>query len=311
MHDFPKAETIRTNGINMAVHQAGKGKPIVLCHGWPEMAFSWRYQIQPLVDAGYHVIAPDQRGYTTTDQPEAVEDYDVHQLSADLTGLLDHYGYDDALFVGHDWGAIVLWNLAMLHPSRVAGLIQMSVPFMERGKTEWVAFWESMLGPDFYIVHFNRQPGVAATVFENNTKNFLNNLYRTEQWLDQPKDYGPGMSFINMASDTQPTGRSLLSEAELDVFVQGFKASGFHKPINWYRNFTRNWETMADVRQQIDQPALMIYGKHDMVPPSENLAKFVPNVEETTLDCGHWIQQEKPAETTALMLSWLNKHYPA
>ena len=311
MYNFPETEYVHTNGIKMAVHQAGEGRPIVLCHGWPEMAYSWRHQIQPLVDAGYHVITPDQRGYTTTDQPEAVEDYDIHHLSADLTGLLDHYGYDNALFVGHDWGAIILWNLAMLHPTRVAGLIQMSVPFMERGKTEWVGFWESMLGPDFYIVHFNQQPGVAAKAFESNTRNFLNNLYRTDQWLEKPKDYGPGMPFINMASDTSPTGRPLLSEAELDVFVRGFETCGFHKPINWYRNFTRNWETMADVRQQIDQPALMIYGKHDMVPPSTNLVSFVPNVKEVTLDCGHWVQQEKPEETTTLMLGWLKTHYPA
>lgn len=311
MNDFPEAEYIETNGIRMAVHQTGKGKPVVLCHGWPEMAYSWRHQINPLVDAGYHVIAPDQRGYATTDRPKAVEAYDIHHLCSDLIGLLDHYGYKDALFVGHDWGAIVVWNLAMLYPDRVAGLIQLSVPFMERGETDWVSFWEAALGQDFYIVHFNRQPGVAAQAFENNTRNFLNNLYRTEQWKDNPKDYGPGMPFIAMAADQNPNGRALLSPIELDIFVKAFETSGFNAPINWYRNFTRNWEITVNASQQIEQSTLMIYGRYDMVPPSTNLASFVPSLEEHTLECGHWIQQEQPEATSKLMLTWLKKHYPA
>ncbi len=154
----------------------------MLCHGFPELAFSWRHQLQPLADAGYHVLAPDQRGYGRTDKPAAVESYDLVQLTGDLVGLLDHYGYEDAVFVGHDWGAIVVWGMALLHPKRVAGVINLSVPFLDRGAVEWVEFWEKMLGDDFYIVHFNRKPGVADAAFARNPKNLLRHLYRTDQW---------------------------------------------------------------------------------------------------------------------------------
>ena len=159
----------------------------------------FRYQFKPLASAGYHVIVPNQRGYGHSSRPESVESYDIHQLTADLMGLLDHYGYEEALFVGHDWGAILVWNLAMLHPQRVSGVINLSVPFMKRGPTDWVGFWESHLGSDFYIVHFNRQPGVADAVFADNTENMLRNMYRTNQWNEPPADLGDGMLMINMA----------------------------------------------------------------------------------------------------------------
>ena len=166
MHMFPNAETIKTNGVKLEVFHKGKGSPIVLCHGWPEHAYSWRHQIDPLVEAGYHVIIPNQRGYGNSSIPQEVEDYDIAHLTGDLLGLLDHFGYQDAVFVGHDWGAIVVWNLALMHPKRVSGIINLSVPFMERGQREWVSFWEDALGGDFYIVHFNRQPGVADAAFK-------------------------------------------------------------------------------------------------------------------------------------------------
>jgi pimeloyl-ACP methyl ester carboxylesterase len=303
---------IKTNGIELETFVAGEGRPIVLCHGWPEHAYSWRHQIQPLVDAGYQVIAPNQRGYGHSSRPEPVTDYDINHLCDDLTGLLDHFGHEKALFVGHDWGAIVVWNLAMLRPQRVSGVINLSVPFMERGETEWVGFWEQMLGQDMYIVHFNRQPGVADAAFAANPEKLLRNLYRTEQWLGEPVDLGPGMPMINMAqTDVEMPGRLMMSDEELAVFVNAFKESGFTGGINWYRNFTRNWGISGEVEQKIHQPALMIYGNYDMVPKSENLTQFVPDVETHSLECGHWIQQEKPAETNTIMLDWLQRHYPA
>lgn len=309
MTDFPKPQMIETNGVTLEVFVAGeKGKPIVLAHGWPEHAYSWRYQIPVLVQAGYHVIVPNQRGYGASSRPEPVEDYDMTHMTGDLVGLLDHFGYDDAIFVGHDWGAIILWGLAMMHPGRISGLINMSVPFMERGETEWVGFWEKMLGPDMYIVHFNRQPGVADRVFEANTEAVLRGMYRTDQWLDEPRDPVPGMAIINLAEGkVEPGGKLLMSEQDLQVFVDGFNRSGFTAPLNWYRNFTRNWGILGDYEQKIKVPVLMIYGEHDMVPKSDTLDTHVDDLEVHTLDCGHWIQQERPEETNRLMLEWLER----
>lgn len=306
---FPPAELISTNGIALSVHTAGEGKPLVLCHGWPEIAYSWRYQVTPLVDAGHQVIIPNQRGYSTSDAPVDVQAYDVNQLCLDLLGLLDHYGHEQAVFVGHDWGAIVVWNLALMHPERVLGVINLSVPFMRRGAREWVGFWEEVLGPDFYIVHFNRQPGVADAVFAENPRRFLGNLYRTRAWLEPTPEVSSGMPLINLARAGTAHGELMMSDAELDVFVRAFQTSGFTGGLNWYRNFTRNWHLTADYPQRIEQPTLMIYGDHDLVPKGSNLQEIVPRLEEHSLPCGHWIQQECPQETNRLMLNWLQRHY--
>ncbi len=306
---FPKPEMIETNGVQLEVFQAGAGKPIMLCHGWPELAYSWRYQVEPLVDAGYHVIIPNQRGYGNSSNPQSAEAFDIEHLTQDLLGLLDYFGYDEAIFMGHDWGAIVVWNLALMHPSRVSGIVNLSVPFMERGAREWVGFWEEMLGGDFYIVHFNRQPGVADEAFAENPRKFLGNLYRTNQWKEAPPKLSPGMPLISVAKAKSMPGELMMSPEELEVFVKAFQTSGFTGGINWYRNFSRNWELTASYRPLIEQPTLMVYGDYDSVPKAKDLIKIVPNATEFSLPCGHWIQQEKPAETNEAILAWLEANF--
>lgn len=306
--NFPEPAIIRlASGIELETHQAGEGGiPIVLCHGWPEHAYSWRHQVQPLVDAGYHVIAPNQRGYGRSSQPKEVEQYDCHHLTQDFNDLLDALGIARAIFVGHDWGAILVWYHAMLHPERVVAVANMSVPFRPREESDPVAFWEKMLGKDFYIVHFNRQPGVAATAFEKNTRQFLANMYRTRQWLEADENQPAGLSIVRFAEEDIPRGELMMSEEELDVFVTAFGVSGFHAPCNWYRNFTRNWETTADLEQKVTHPSLMIYGRYDMVPQTD-MTGYVDDLEVHTLECGHWIQQEKPEETNSILLEWLER----
>ncbi|GGX15182.1 epoxide hydrolase [Streptomyces malachitofuscus] len=229
----------------------------MLCHGWPEHAFSWRHQMPALAAAGYHVIAPNQRGYGTSSRPAEVTDYDIEHLSGDLVALLDHYGYEDATFVGHDWGAFVVWGLTLLHPDRVNKVINLSLPYQERGEKPWIESMEDTLGGDFYFVHFNRQPGVADAVFEDNTFQFLRNLYRKNEPSREPR---PGMALIDLARAETPLGDPVMSDGDRDVIAR-----------------------------------------------SENLTAFVPNVEVVGLDCGHWIQQERPEETNQSILKWLEQ----
>ncbi|MEU8521184.1 alpha/beta hydrolase [Streptomyces sp. NBC_01216] len=305
--DFPKPTLIPVNGVALEVFEAGQenaGRPIVLCHGWPDHAFTWRHQMPALAAAGYHVIAPNQRGYGNSSRPAEVTDYDIEHLSGDLVALLDHYGYDDATFVGHDWGAFVVWGLTLLHPTRVNKVINLSLPYQERGEKPWIESMEAMLGGDFYFVHFNRRPGVADAVFEDNTTQFLRNLYRKNQPPPEPQ---PGMALINLAHARTALGEPIMSDSELAVLVSAFETSGFTGGINWYRNLDRNWRLLAAADPIIHQPALMIYGDRDPVARSENLTEFVPNAEVVSLDCGHWIQQERPEETNQVILKWLDK----
>ena len=293
--------------MELEVFEAGghnAGKPVVLCHGWPEHAFSWRHQIPVLVEAGYHVIVPNQRGYGNSSRPSEVTAYDIEHLSGDLVALLDHYGYEDATFIGHDWGAMVVWGLTLLHPHRVTRVVNLSLPYQERGERPWIEVMEAFLGGDFYFVHFNRQPGVADAVFDANAARFLRNVYRKNQPPAEPR---PGMAFIELARAEEPLGEPVMSEEELAVYVSAFESSGFTGGVNWYRNLDRNWHQLADADPIVQQPTLMVYGGRDTIAPSPTLADFVPNVDVVTLDCGHWIQQEKPEETNQVILRWLEQ----
>ncbi|MEN0064619.1 MAG: alpha/beta hydrolase [Myxococcota bacterium] len=302
---FPDPIRVPVNGVELEVFEAGKqdaGNPIVLCHGWPEHAFSWRYQVPALVEAGYHVIVPNQRGYGNSSQPAEVTAYGLDELTGDLVALLDHYGYDNATFVGHDWGAMVVWGLALLHPDRVRRLIALSVPYQVRGEKPWIEFLEDLFGSDVYFVHFNRHPGVADAIFEANTAQFLRNLFRKNEPSIEPQ---PGNAMIHRALAEVPLGEPVMSDRELAVLVAAFERSGFTGSINWYRNLDRNWHRLADVDPIIHQPALMIYGERDGVQRSDLLVQFVPNVDVVDLDCGHWIQQELPEATNRAILDWL------
>lgn len=303
--NFPTPKIIPVNGVELEVFEAGQenaGNPIVLCHGWPEHAFSWRHQMPALVAAGFHVIVPNQRGYGKSSRPDQVTEYDISHLTGDLAALLDHFGYDEAVFVGHDWGANVVWSLAQLHPDRVSKIINLSLPYQARTPKPWITFMEEFFGADNYFVHFNRQPGVADAVLDQNTCRFLCNLYRKNVPLTKPE---PGMMMINLAQAETPLGKPVLQDDELAVYVTAFEETGFTGSINWYRNMDRNWQILAGVNPIIKQPALMIYGEQDVIPKSGNLTNSVPNVDVVSLDCGHWIQQEMPEETTRTILEWL------
>ncbi|MFD4675468.1 alpha/beta fold hydrolase [Lentzea sp. NPDC058450] len=293
---FPEPTMVPVNGVELEVFEAGTGKPVILCHGWPEHAHSWRHQIPALVEAGHHVIAPNQRGYGNSSRPPEVTAYDIKHLTGDLVALLDHYGYDDATFIGHDWGAYVVWSLAVLHPARVNKVINLSLPYLDRTAMPSIDFMESVLGSDYYFVHFNRRPGVADALFDANTARFLGNLYR---------ELASTTPLVDLATAESVPGEPVLNDEELAVLVAAFESSGFTGGINWYRNFDRNLDLLAAVDPIVRQPALMIYGDRDTIPPSPTLKDFVPGVDVLSLDAGHWIQQERPEETTQAILKWL------
>ena len=306
--DFPKPTLITVNGVQLEVFEAGQqnsGNPIVLCHGWPEHAFSWRFQVQALAAAGYHAIVPNQRGYGNSSCPTEVTAYDIEHLSGDLVALLDHFGYEKATFVGHDWGAAVVWGLTLLHPTRVDKVINLALPYQARGEVPWIEMMETFFGDDFYFVHFNRQVGVADKVLHENTHQFLRNLLRKNLPQTLPE---PGMVMINLAEAEVALGEPLMSDGELAVYVSAFESAGFTGSINWYRNLDRNWHLLGKVDPIIQHSTLMIYGDRDTIPKSETLTKFVPNADVVSLDCGHCIQQEKPEQTNQAILEWLGNN---
>jgi len=319
---MPLAEVVPTNGINMTVFTAGPedGFPIVLCHGWPELAFSWRFQIPALAAAGYRVIVPNQRGYDGSPGPEDVEAYDIFNLTGDMVGLLDHYGHEKAVFVGHDWGGIMTWQLCLLHPDRVAGHIALNTPFIPRLRADPIKLFRKAYGDEMYIVQM-QEPGVVDKLLAENTERLFRYFMRRSKLNRKTFDERPqekrNMNLFwaiqNEDDDAIGRGDIFLSDEELKTFVDAFTRSGYTGGINWYRNFTRNWEMTEDLPQHVDAPALMIMAARDVaLPPSgaDNIEKYVPNTTKYLVeDSGHWTQQEQPEEVNEIMIEWLSRRF--
>jgi pimeloyl-ACP methyl ester carboxylesterase len=290
---------LATNGIELSVLDEGSGPPMVLCHGFPELAYSWRHQIPALVSAGYRVLAPDMRGYGRSSAPAEVEAYDIASLCGDLCGLLDAVGEQSAIFVGHDWGASVVWSLATLHPERVRAVAGLSVPFVPRAPAPPIPIMRAHLGEDFYIVWF-QQPGIADAALASDVRRTLTT---SRQWTAQWAEEDP----------VRPPRRpDWLSEEELNVYVETFERTGFTGGLNWYRNIDRNWELTAPVAERrVEQPAFFLTGELDLVRgfmPAEAMSGWVTDLRAQVVipGAGHWVQQQAPEEVNAALLGFLD-----
>jgi len=286
---------VETNGVSLRVYEAGeRGAPVVvLAHGFPELAYSWRHQIPVIADAGYHVLAPDQRGYGGSEHPEAVEDYDIHALTGDLVGLLDDVGAHQAIFIGHDWGAMVVWHTAVLHPERVRAVAGLSVPPIPRARSRPTERWRERFGDDFYMLRF-QEPGVADA--------------------DMAADVAATMSgmFAGVLTGPAPLPDWITAD-EFEHYVSEFSRTGFTGALNWYRNYDHNWEStpqLADAK--ITVPALFVGGTADPVGPTMNPARarelaVGPYTEKWVEGAGHWVQQERPDEVNRILLTFLSE----
>ncbi|MCE9522738.1 MAG: alpha/beta hydrolase [Alphaproteobacteria bacterium] len=309
---------VEKNGIRMAVYEQGAGVPVVMCHGFPELAYSWRHQLPALVDAGFHAIAPDQRGYGLTDRPEAIESYDIHHLTGDLVGMLDALKIEKAVFIGHDWGGFVTWFMPLLHPHRVAGVVGVNTPFMPRAPMDPIALMRAAYGEDMYIVYFQK-PGVADAALGKDPGKTLRLFYRKTGMTIAEFEMRPAeernLAFVKALESDEAAwpGKVLLSAEELEVYRKAFARSGFTGGINWYRNFTRNWQTTEGIAQKVDVPCLMVMAADDIVlRPSlaDGMEAYVPDLEKHLIkDCGHWTQAEKPEELNRVIIDWLKRRF--
>jgi pimeloyl-ACP methyl ester carboxylesterase len=288
---------IGTNGIELHVVEEGEGPLVVLCHGFPELAYSWRHQIPALAAAGYRVLAPDMRGFGRSSVPADVEAYDVISLCGDLAGLLDAEGEESAIFVGHDWGGSLVWSMATIHPQRVRAVAGLSVPFVPRAPAAPLPIMRRHLGEDFYIVWF-QQPGLADEALARDVRRTLTT---SRQWTAQWAEEDP----------RAPRVPEWLCEHDLQVYIDAFERTGFSGGLAWYRNIDRNWELtepFAEVR--VEQPAMFLTGELDPVRrfmPAEAMAGWVTDLRGDTVvpGAGHWVQQQEPELVNEALLEFL------
>ena len=306
--------SITTNGITMHVAELGEGPLVVLCHGFPELWYSWRHQLGPLADEGFRVVAPDQRGYGATDRPPAVEDYDIVHLTDDLLGLLDAVGEERAVFVGHDWGAPVVWNLALRAPDRVRAVVGLSVPFIPRSQTDPISVFEAIFADNFFYMLYFQELGVADADLGRDPGDTLRRFMSALSADGGDDKYRLLPRQGTRLADWLPEPGALpgwLTEDDLDYYTAEFTRTGFTGGLNWYRNLRRNWEITEDLSTtKVAAPALFIAGALDpvvrMSPPSR-MQEWVPDLRAVVMlpDTGHWTQQERPAEVNEALLEFL------
>jgi microsomal epoxide hydrolase/non-specific protein-tyrosine kinase len=318
---WPDAHRVDANGVTLSVHEAGpisNRPPLVFCHGWPELAFSWRHQVEALSALGWRCLALDMRGYGASSAPSAIEAYAMTALCGDLVGLLDAKGIDQAVFVGHDWGGLVVWDMARRHPDRVCGVVGVCTPHRKRLPFDPIAGMKARWGDDFYIVYF-QQPGPAETLFEADLDKTFRFLQRTGPQVRAAAAAAPKLPFLALqlqlqAVDAAPDAPTLLSPQDRAVYVDAYRQSGFRGGLNWYRNFSRNWADSATLPDTVSQPALMILAEWDAaLPPSaaDGMEEIVPHLEKRLIpQTGHWVQQEAPGPVNAAIADWLARTFP-
>ena len=314
MSAFPDPNIVKANALDMAVYEQGEGPAVVFLHGFPELAYSWRFQLPALAAAGYRAIAPDQRGYGGTAGPAAVNGYAIEHLLADVNGLLDALELESATFVGHDWGALVLWHMAQVAPERMDRLIQLNIPHFPRAPIDPIQIFRQRFGNDFYIVNF-QDSDEADRTFAQDPKHFFDVMMRrqqvTREQFEQLPDEMKVLSLLRIYAREDGSGEPLLDDDERDYYAEAFSRSGFTGPINWYRNWTHNWETLDGVDQTIDVPTLFIGAVDDVIIAPEHIEGMKPLVTNLEIrmieNCGHWSQQEHPDTVNALMLDWLER----
>lgn len=302
---IPTERLVDTNGVTLRVTEAGEpGNPVVvLAHGFPELAYSWRHQIPVLAEAGYHVLAPDQRGYGGSSRPPAIEDYDIVALTSDIAGLLDAVGAETAVVIGHDWGSPVMTNFPLFHPDRVRAVVAMSVPPVPRAPAPPTQIWRKMVGDNFFYILYFQEPGVAHAELAVDPRESMRRLI-TLEGISAPPDV--------LRSRPLPPLPDWVTADEFEHYIEAFTETGFTGPLNWYRNFDRNWElTEHTPAPTITAPTLFVAGTADPVlgfTPRDRVRDVVAgDYREVLIEgAGHWLQQERPEEINAVLLEFLD-----
>ncbi|XP_039115095.1 epoxide hydrolase A-like [Dioscorea cayenensis subsp. rotundata] len=308
--------TMEVNGIAMHIAEKGMGGPIVLMlHGFPELWYSWRHQINGLADKGYHAVAPDLRGYGDTDSPSAISSYSIFHLVGDIIALIAILGQAQVFVVGHDWGALVAWHLCLFRPDKVKALVNLSVAYMPRNPAiKPVDYYRSIYGDDYFVCRF-QEPGVIEAEFGRvSTKRVIKKFYTLRD---------PAGIFIPKEGWISPNDEfslpNWISEEDIDYFGNKFEKSGWSGGLNYYRCLNSNWElTEPWTGAQIKVPTKFIVGDLDLTYHYPGIQDYihkggfkhdVPLLEEVVVMKGvaHFIQQEKAHEITQHILDFIKK----
>ncbi|MGW2185207.1 alpha/beta fold hydrolase [Streptomyces sp. NPDC001719] len=314
----PVHRLVSSPGGRIHLAEQGTGPLVLLVHGFPESWYSWRHQLPALAAAGYRAVAIDVRGYGRSSKPAAAEAYRMLDLVEDNVAVVHALGEESAVVIGHDWGATIAANSALLRPEVFRALGLLSVPYSPRGGPRPSDVFARMGGDEEFYVSYFQEPGRAEAEIEPDVRGWLAGFYAALSADTMPAPGAPDPHFVSKAGtlrDRFPSGRlpAWLSERDLDVYAGEFERTGLTGALNRYRNMNRDWEDLAAFDgASITQPSLFIGGELDasttwMADAIRAYPVTLPGLLSSQLlgNCGHWIQQERPAEVNRLLTEWL------
>jgi pimeloyl-ACP methyl ester carboxylesterase len=315
---MPEFRTVPVGELSLRVAVEGEGPLVLMVHGFPESWFSWRHQMGPIAAAGFTAAAIDVRGYGGSDKPHPVEAYAMERIVGDVVGAIDALGPAGApaVLIGHDWGAPIVWNSALTRPDRVRAVAGLSVPYLGIAARAFSEVYDEVFTKrgKFFYQHYFQAEGVAEAEMEADVRGALRRFYYAISgdapdgtW---PTDKVVGDSLLHRLPDPDPFP-AWLTAADLDYFVGEFSDSGFRGPINRYRNHERDFAWLSGFQgRTIDQPSLFIGGERDLVLSMLGRGDLVAMMKTQLTDlrgCGHWTQQERPAEVNDRLIPWLKR----
>jgi pimeloyl-ACP methyl ester carboxylesterase len=313
---MPPSRTVSANGIEIFLLEQGKGPLVVLCHGWPELSYSWRHQIPAIAAAGFRVAAPDMRGFGRTSAPADIGAYSIFDNVGDMVGLVDALGEKQATIIGHDWGAPVAWHAALFRPDIFTAVAGLSVPPPLRGRGRPLDTLRDSGITNFYWQYF-QTPGIAEAEFERDVDLSMRTLLG--RGFSDPASLfvEDGKGFLGNPPAVRPLP-DWLGEADLACFSAAYRKSGFRGGLNWYRNIDRNWDLTGPWQgAQIHQPSLFIAGSRDSVITGliggkrvADMERVLPKLRRKLIidGAGHWIQQERADEVNAALIAFLKEN---
>ncbi|NXK46458.1 HYES hydrolase, partial [Chauna torquata] len=301
-------------GVQLHFVEMGHGPAVCLCHGFPESWLSWRYQIPALADAGFRVIALEMKGYGESTAPLAHQDARLGDALMGPIPVPVRQGIAQAVFIGHDWGGAVVWNMALFYPERVRAVASLNTPYRPADPT--VDIVEKMKSyPVFDYQFYFQEPGVAEAELEKDVGRTLKALIRSTRWEDRlpsaPRFHGiQERGGLLVGFPENPPESLILHGPELQYYIQRFQKSGFRGPLNWYRNMRPNWRWALSAKdRKILVPALMVTAGKDVVlhpKMSKGMEEWVPQLRRGHIEeCGHWTQMERPAVLNRILAEWL------
>jgi len=327
MSEFEHAN-LEANGINIHYVSVGEGPLVVFCHGFPESWYSWRHQLPAVAAAGYRAVALSMRGYGLTDAPHDIDSYSLHHLIGDVVGVVNGLGASSAVIVGHDWGAPVAWYSALVRPDLFRAVGALSVPYTPPigGLPDGVTVNDLMRAEagtqrDYYRLYF-QEPGVAEADLEADVEHSVRGFLYTisgdavtngdlSQGWDGHFPVGESLATQLISPEKLP---DWLTEEDLDFYIEELARTGFRGGLNWYRNINRLPGALAPwVGSTITQPSFYMGGSTDLIAGNtpDALAAMqaaLPDLRhyEMIEGAGHWLQQERPAEVTSALISFLD-----